>query len=184
MCDTCSKGLKDDVIRGVFYGILKKFLDYSPVGDVVNTVDKTVEGIIDGGSAIGSARKDMDTMKKAGLYILASWAYENWIYAYVKNMESRYASDKFGLCACEVMRDLYLILILQLYSSYMHGFKLKTLITDAAAVFGADYIDKMAQQFPIFGGQKKLIASAPAQGISVPTQIKDAQELVTTKSLL
>lgn len=154
MCDTCNGNLQENVIKGVFYGLLKKILDFSPINKVLSIVDKaaeaTIDAVVDAPSAPFSTRKDLDIVAKSAIYAIASIVYENYIYSYVKSMSLNYVKDMGGLCACEIMRNIYVLFILQVYSWYMNGFKLKTLLSDIIAVFGTDYGFKLAQQIPAF----------------------------------
>lgn len=146
MCDSCAAGLSDDIIRGIFYGLLKKVLTIKPVKSVVDAVDKGVESIGIGSTEVYAARSDHDIGRKTALYVVASWFYENYVFNMTKNMLTK--GQYLGICSCEVMRDIYLVIILQIYSSYMHGFRLETLITDTLSVFGAEYVNGIVSKVP------------------------------------
>lgn len=154
MCDKCNGELPENIIKGVFYGLLKKILDFSPINKVLSVVDKaaeaTIDAVVDAPSAPFSARKDLDIAAKSAIYVISSVIYEKYIYAYIKSMKLSYVKDMGGFCACEIMRNIYILFILQVYSWYMHGFKLKTLLSDIIAIFGTDYGYKLAMQLPAF----------------------------------
>lgn len=184
MCDRCVGGLKDDVIRGVFYGILKKVLNMGPLRKGVEVVDKTVEAVVPVSSSASKEGKERGIAKVMVVYIAASWFYENVLYKFISGMDMKIPVDQFGICPCEFMRNVYLIVILQIYDSYMHGFRLHHLLTDFVAVFGADYVNKLIAMIPQFNMNKKksLIAPAPTsmESVQVATPLQDTS-LVTKK---
>lgn len=165
MCDSCKSGVTDVVLRGAYYFILKKVLDMGPAKAVVDIISgglKNVAEAVDSPSGtVFSTRADPDDMQKTAVYALASWFYENYLYNQLKSMNMNYSQDMWGICGCELMRDLYLVVILQLYSVIFRGFRVEPLITDIVAVFGADKIDKLLGGTAFFMKKERALPMVP-----------------------
>jgi hypothetical protein len=153
MCDKCGNKPSDDIKRAIYYGILKQVLKWKPVKGALQSGEELVKDTVGGESKSQAEREVMReksdkklTVQKMALYALASFIYDNYLYG----MKPKDAGGVhiLGMCPCEVYRDVYILIIQQLYNAFMIGFNVQNLITDTIAIFGSARLDGLLEKLP------------------------------------
>jgi len=145
MCDECGNKIADDVKRALYYGLLKQLMKWKPISKAIEGAEQIPEAVV-GIKPEKPATDRKYTAMKIGLYGVSSYVYEN--YLYVPGVSK---DTIMGMCPCELWRDVYLLVIQQIYDIAMVGFNLNNLLTDTIAIFGSSRIDQMIGMIPAAG---------------------------------
>lgn len=165
MCDKCGHTMTDEALRSLFYLTLKKVLNTKLVAPIAGAITDGVEKVVDGSNSMYT-HGDKDIWRKSAVYFVASAVYDKFLYEKMQEWKLN-APAALGICPCELIRDLYLIVILQIYSIVMHGFKIYPLITDIASIIGAGQAQKLID-FITPEKKQVVLVSAPLAASAPP----------------